>query len=206
LRGHGTAPEALKEVRAEEWIIDFDRAVTAMRQRCEKVFIGGFSTGGLLALIHAARYDSAGVIAINSALKLNNLQVSYIVPTLHAFNEMIAHLHAKGIREWVENNSENPKVNYHKHPLASIAQMERVMTRADKTLSGIDEPILVLQGDNDPVVNPRSARLIYDRVRSRVKKLVLLPRKNHIIVVGEGREEVFAGVYRFITDVLKNMD
>lgn len=44
-------------------------------------------------------YDVDGVIAINSALRLNNLQVSYIVPTLHAFNEMISHLHAKGIKD-----------------------------------------------------------------------------------------------------------
>ena len=202
LRGHGTDPEALKHVSADEWELDFERAFTAMRQVCEKVFIGGFSTGGLLALLHAAQYEVDGVIAINSALKLNNLQVSYIVPTLQAFNEMIAHLHAKGIREWIENKSENPDINYGKHPLASIAQMEKVMTRVDRTLENIRDPILVLQGDKDPVVNPKSAQLIYKRVNSSMKKLVLLPRKNHIIVTGEGNEEVFASVHRFIGDVL----
>ena len=202
LRGHGTDPEALKHVSADDWELDFERAFTAMRQVCDKVFIGGFSTGGLLALLLAAKYDTDGVIAVNSALKLNTLQVSYIVPTLHAFNEMIAHLHAKGIREWIENNSENPTVNYAKHPLASVAQMEKVMTKVDRTLEQITEPILVLQGDTDPIVNPKSARLIYKRVHSPMKKLVLLPRNNHIIVTGEGREEVFESVHRFIGDVL----
>ncbi len=202
LRGHGTDPEALKHISADDWELDFERAFTAMRQVCDKVFIGGFSTGGLLALLLAAKYDTDGVIAVNSALKLNNLQVSYIVPSLHAFNEMIAHLHAKGIREWVDNNSENPEVNYAKHPLASIAQMEKVMTRVEKTLKKITEPILVLQGDTDPIVNPKSAQLIYRRVRSPMKKLVLLPRENHIIVTGEGSEEVFESVHRFIGDVL----
>ncbi|HEB70032.1 MAG TPA: alpha/beta fold hydrolase [Desulfobulbus sp.] len=203
LRGHGTDPEALKHVSADDWELDFERAFTAMRQVCDTVFIGGFSTGGLLALLLAAKYDTDGVIAINSALKLNNLQVGYIVPTLHAFNEMIAHLHAKGIREWIENDSENPTVNYPKHPLASVAQMEKVMTRVDRTLERVTEPILVLQGDTDPIVNPKSARLIYQKVHSPMKKLVLLPRKNHIIVTGEGSEEVFASVRRFIGDVLK---
>ncbi|HHL33395.1 MAG TPA: acyltransferase, partial [Desulfobulbaceae bacterium] len=141
-------------------------------------------------------------IAVNSALKLNNLQVSYIVPTLQAFNEMIAHLHAKGIKEWVESKSENPDINYGRHPLASIAQMEKVMKRVDKTLEHITEPILVLQGDNDPVVNPKSAQLIYRRVHSSMKKLIMLPRKNHIIVTGAGEEEVFETVHRFIGDVL----
>ncbi len=203
LRGHGTDPEALKHISADDWELDFERAFTAMRQVCDQVFIGGFSTGGLLALLLAAKYDTDGVIAVNSALKLNTLQVSYIVPTLNAFNEMIAHLHAKGIREWIENNSENPTVNYAKHPLASVAQMEKVMTRVDRTLEKITEPILVLQGDTDPIVNPKSAQLIYRRVRSPMKKLVLLPRDNHIIVTGEGSEEVFESVHRFIGDVLK---
>ena len=204
LRGHGTDPEALKTVSADDWEVDFERAFTAMRQVCDKVFIGGFSTGGLLALLHAQQYDVDGVIAINSALRLNNLQVSYIVPTLNAFNEMISHLHAKGIKEWVENVSENPEINYAKHPLASIAQMEKVMTRVDKGLKKITEPVLVLQGDKDPVVNPKSAQLIYNKVSSAMKKLVLLPRDHHIIVTGTGTEEVFATVHRFIRDVLEN--
>ncbi|MDX2495790.1 MAG: alpha/beta fold hydrolase [Desulfuromusa sp.] len=203
LRGHGTDPEALLHVSADDWELDFERAFTMMRQVCDKVFIGGFSTGGLLALLHAAQYEVDGVIAINSALKLHNLQVSYIVPTLHAFNEMIAYLHAKGIKEWIDNDTENPAVNYTKHPLASISQMEKVMTRVDKTLEKITDPILVLQGDNDPVVNPKSAHLIYDRVNSSMKKLFLLPRDKHIIVTGEGEEEIFQSVYRFIGDVLK---
>lgn len=203
LRGHGTDPEALKYVSADDWELDFERAFTAMRQVCDKVFIGGFSTGGLLALLHAAQYEVEGVIAINSALKLNNLQVNYIVPTLHAFNEMIATLHAKGIKEWVDNDTENPAVNYTKHPLASIAQMEKVMTKVDKTLEKIANPILVLQGDNDPIVNPKSAQLIYNRVNASMKKLVLVPRDKHIIVTNEGKEEIFQSVYRFIGDVLK---
>ncbi|MBL4901376.1 MAG: alpha/beta fold hydrolase [Desulfocapsa sp.] len=203
LRGHGTNPEALKHVSAGDWELDFECAFTMMRQVCDKVFIGGFSTGGLLALLHAAQYEVDGVIAINSALKLNNLQVSYIVPTLHAFNEMIGYLHAKGIKEWIDNDTENPAINYTKHPLASIAQMEKVMTQVDKTLEKITDPILVLQGDNDPVVNPKSAQLIYHRVNASIKKLVLVPRKNHIIVTGEGADEIFQSVHRFIEDVLK---
>ena len=198
LRGHGTNPEALKNIRETDWEVDLELAVTAMRQVCDKVFVGGFSTGGLLALLHASRYHIDGVIVINSALRLNNLQVSYVVPTLHAFNEMISYLHAKGIREWVQNHSENPDINYDKHPLESIAQMEKAMTKTDKNLRSIKVPILILQGDNDPIVNPKSARFIYNGVKSKWKKLVIIPRNNHNIIVGKGQEEVFESIYRFI--------
>ena len=73
---HSTDPEALKPVTARDCELDFERAFTAMRQVCDKIFIGGFSTGGLPALLHAAQYEVDGVIAINSVLKLNDLKVS----------------------------------------------------------------------------------------------------------------------------------
>ncbi|HIP28333.1 MAG TPA: alpha/beta fold hydrolase, partial [Sulfurovum sp.] len=121
LRGHGTDPLALKEVTMQDWETDFERAFVAMRQVCNKVYIGGFSMGGLLALEHASQYKVDGVIVINSALKLHDLRVSYVVPTLHFFNEMISYLNAKGIMEWIDNSkTEQPEVNYPKHPLSSV--------------------------------------------------------------------------------------
>ncbi len=199
LRGHGTDPEALKHVTAHDWEIDFERAFTAMRQVCDKVFIGGFSTGGLLALIHAAKYRCEGVIALNSALKLHDLRVSYVVPSLQRFNEMIAHLHAKGVMEWIDNaHTERPEVNYHRHPLSSVAQMEKVMHEAAAALAKITAPILIIQGDKDPVVKRESARTIYDCVASTDKKLLLLPRERHAILADERCEEIFEAIEGFI--------
>ena len=201
LRGHGTDPEALKSVSAKDWEIDFERAFTAMRQVCNKVFIGGFSMGGLLALDHAAQYEVDGVIALNSALKLHNLRVSYVVPTLHFFNEMISYLNDKGIKEWIDNShTEQPKINYLKHPLSSVSQMEKIMSKVSSSLQDVTAPILIIQGDNDPIVKRESARRIYDGIKSTDKKLLLLPRDKHGILADEGHDEVFETIYRFIID------
>ncbi|NOR56197.1 MAG: alpha/beta fold hydrolase, partial [Sulfurovum sp.] len=199
LRGHGTDPKALLNVTSKEWETDFERAFTAMRQVCSKVYIGGFSTGGLLALIHGAAYEVDGVIVINSALKLHDLRVSYVVPTLHFFNEMIAYLNAKGIMEWVDNSmTEQPKVNYHKHPLASVSQLEKIMSKVEKTLDQVTAPILIIQGDNDPIVKGESAKLIYEGVSSKEKSLLLLPRERHSILADDQHADVFDAVYGFI--------
>lgn len=199
LRGHGTDPDALLSISAQDWELDFERAFTAMKQVCSKVYIGGFSTGGLLALIHAAQYKADGVIAINSALKLHDLRVSYVVPTLHFFNEMIAYLHAKGIMEWIDNShTEQPKVNYLKHPLASVSELEKVMSKAKESLDKVTEPILIIQGDNDPIVKRESGKLIYDGVQSREKNLLILPRDRHSILADKQHGEVFGAVYQFI--------
>jgi len=199
LSGHGTDPKALMHISKDDWETDFERGFTAMRQVCTKVFIGGFSTGGLLALIHAAQYKAEGVIVLNSALRLHDLRVSYVVPTLHFFNEMISHLHAKGILEWIDNSeTEQPKVNYLKHPLASVYQMEKLMSKVSKTLPKVTAPILIIQGDNDPVVKRESAKLIYDAVSSKDKKLLVLPRERHSILADEKFDEIFEAVHGFI--------
>jgi len=199
LRGHGTDLKALLDVSAEDWEIDMERGFTAMRQVCQKVYIGGFSTGGLIALIHAAQYKVDGVIVINSALKLHDLRVSYVVPTLQFFNEMITYLNAKGIMEWVDNSeTEQPLVNYHTHPLVAVAELEKLMSKASDILSNVTAPILIIQGDEDPVVKRKSARLIYDAVSASDKKLLLLPRKRHSILADEKSDEVFEAVHGFI--------
>lgn len=201
LHGHGTDPTALLHVKSADWERDFERAFTAMREVCTKVFIGGFSTGGLLALIHAAQYKVEGVVVVNSALKLTDLRVSYVVPTLHFFNEMIGYLKAKGIMEWIDNShTEHPTINYHKHPLASVYQLEKIMTKTRYTLNKITDPILIIQGDKDPIVKSESAKLIYDSVSSEDKKLLIIPRKRHAILDDAGSDEVFEAVYRFIGD------
>ena len=201
LRGHGTEPEALKSVSAQDWETDFERAFTAMRQMCKKVFIGGFSMGGLLALDHAAQHEVDGVIALNTALKLHNLHVSYVVPTLHFFNEMISYLNAKGIKEWIDNShTEQADINYLRHPLSSVSQMEKAMSKVSGILQNITAPILIIQGDNDPIVKRESARRIYDGIKSRDKKLLLLPRDKHKILADERHDEVFESIYRFIID------
>lgn len=199
LRGHATDPQALLNVSDKDWLSDFERAFTAMRQVCSKVYIGGFSTGGLLALTHAATYEVDGVIVINSALRLHDLRVSYVVPPLHFFNEMISYLHAKGIMEWIDNSqTEQPQVNYHKHPLASVFQLEKVMSNVEKTLSQVIAPILIIQGDNDPIVKEESATLIYDAVSSQEKSLLLLPRQRHSILADDQHMDVFDALYEFI--------
>jgi len=199
LRGHGTDPQALKEVTMQDWETDFERAFVAMRQVCNKVYIGGFSMGGLLALEHASQYKVDGVIVINSALKLHDLRVSYVVPTLHFFNEMISYLNAKGIMEWIDNSkTEQPEVNYPKHPLSSVAQMEKLMTKVSKSLLNITAPILIIQGDNDPIVKRESGKLIYDGVKSKDKKLLILPRENHSILADDRCAEVFEAVGTFV--------
>ena len=82
--------------------------------------------------------------------------------------------------------------------MASVSQLEKIMSKVTKTLDKVTAPILVIQGDNDPVVKHESAKLIYDGVSATEKKLLLLPRDRHSILADEKSVEVFEAVFGFM--------
>ena len=72
------------------------------------------------------------------------------------------------------------------------------MSKVSNSLHKVTAPILIIQGDNDPVVKSESAQLIYDGVDSKKKRLLMLPREKHSILADKSCNEVFEAVERFI--------
>jgi carboxylesterase len=71
----------------------------------------------------------------------------------------------------------------------------------EDALPSIRIPSLILQGRNDPAVNPRSAKLIFDALASPQKELKWMDFDRHVIVQGERRDEVFREIKTFVESV-----
>lgn len=200
LKGHGTLPEDLREHSFEAWYESLNRGYCALRQTSEKVFILGFSTGGLLALLAASRKQNRfdGVICINSALKLRDVRVNYLVPTLHALRDFLSLFNAK--IDIVENRAEDPTINYTKHYIASIAQLGKLMEETYHHLANLTLPILIVQGDKDPVVNPEGATVIYNKVKSEDKSLDIIDADYHVVINKENSENLYQKIVKFIEE------
>lgn len=198
LQGHGTVSEDLRDSTWEEWYDSFNRGFAAMRQVSKKLFVAGFSTGGLLAILATVRKLNRvdGLIVINAALELQDIRVSYVVPTLNRLNDFLSVFHA-GL-EYVEDEPEFPAFNYKRNYLKSLGELRLLMQECTQALPLVTTPTLILQGNNDPVVKPKSAAKIYDLILSKEKELEYLDFSDHVIVLAKGREKVFESVFRFI--------
>jgi esterase/lipase/1-acyl-sn-glycerol-3-phosphate acyltransferase len=198
LRGHGTLPEDLRDVAYTEWLESFNRGYAAMRQVCNKIYLGGFSTGGLVALLSASRkrYPVEGVICINAALALQDVRVGYAVPALNAVNDFLALFNADV--EYIDLDPENPDINYSRIYVSTLAQLRKLMAETRKGLKHIHVPLLVIQGGNDPVVNPAGAKVIMESVSSKNRELYMPPRDRHVIITGEGSEEIYQKIGAFM--------
>ena len=197
LKGHGTLPEDLRDVHYEAWIESMNRGYAAMRQVCKKVYLGGFSTGGLIALVCASRKKRslAGVVCINTALKLNDIRIDY-AKSMHVLNNFLSLFNAD--LEYIEHKADYPETNYSKLYVSTLAQLKSLMSETNRVLKQIDTPLLVIQGNNDPVVAAVCAETIISKTSSTHKEILMAERDRHIIVQGEGREEVFKKVVSFM--------
>jgi esterase/lipase/1-acyl-sn-glycerol-3-phosphate acyltransferase len=204
LRGHGTSPEDLADRTYQEWITSVDAGYAIIRNICKRVVVGGFSTGGGLALELAARDPSiAGVFAVCPPLRLHHL-FSKLVPTVNGLNRLLEKIQIGGIKkEFLENKPEHPEINYLRNPISGIRELERLMRYTHSKLSNIEMPALVVQSQGDPVVDPKGSKEIFEHLGSSDKSYLLLNFLRHGILLGEGSGLVHEAIGAFVDRLIK---
>lgn len=125
LPGHRTTPREMNRCRWEDWTAACERAYDEVASRCEHVFVGGESMGGLLALCLASRHpEIVGVMSYAAALKLPySFQRAIILPLLAPF---IAYL-PKGQGQL--SAADARWQGYDHNPLRAARQLPRYSTR-----------------------------------------------------------------------------
>jgi esterase/lipase/1-acyl-sn-glycerol-3-phosphate acyltransferase len=199
LAGHGTAPEDLAGTSYEQWVESVEEAYVVLRHSCDKIIIGGFSMGAGLALELACRVkDYQAVFAVAPPMQLNDLG-SYFVPAIDAWNSMIKKIRLSSIaKEFLENDPENPHINYTRNPVAGIHQLEMLMDQLSPQLKTMEKPVLVVQSRKDPVVSPKGTQRLFEKLGSKVKEYYLFDYDRHGILTGRGVERVFQSIENFI--------
>ena len=205
LRGHGTAPEDLAERSYMDWIVSVEEGYAIMRSMCDGIIIGGFSTGAGLSLDLAARVQGhpkvKGVFAVAPPMKLQDYS-SRFVPAVDTWNSLMKRLRIESIRkEFVENSPENPHINYLRNPISGVREIDRLMDQVAPKLENITIPALIIQSAQDPVVNPKGSRKIFDRIASENKEYRLFNFPRHGILLHEGSEKVHRAVGQFVRDL-----
>lgn len=200
LKGHGTSPVNLKSTEWEDWYASYLNGYAILKQKCNHIIAAGFSTGGLLALLMAAEKNEKiqAVISVNAALKINDIKVN-LVPGVHFWNELLDLFNTqKGKKEFVVDVPENPHINYAKNYLKGVYELTRLMDKCGNKLKCVTAPALIIQGNNDPVVNPKSSDIIFKEIASNSKEIYKPERDNHVIILGEGRDQIFVKISQFL--------
>ena len=200
LKGHGTAPEDLERTHWEEWYESLNRGYAIIKSYTDEIILGGFSTGGCMALMGAGLKTNKikAVFSINAPRKLRQFSAK-LAPSVASFNNLLKRIKGSPTGwEYVENNPENEHINYKRNPLASVGELVHAMDAMEDQLSKIVVPTLIMQASQDPTVDPSSGQDIFSQVGTPLKELVVMERENHGIVNGVGSEDVFDRVRYFL--------
>ena len=205
LKGHGTAPEDLASCSYGDWIESMDAGYAVISNLCRRVIVGGFSTGAGLALDLAQRLpEVAGVFAVSTPLRLQDMAARF-VPAVDVWNRIMERFHLDEAKKtFVDNNPENPHINYHKNPISGVRELERLMTSLEPRLEQISAPALIVQSREDPVVSPKGTERIFKLLGSTDKQMVMFNFNRHGILLGEGAERVYRSIGNFVEHIRKN--
>ncbi len=195
LPGHGKTPAALDGIRYEEWM---QTAVSHYHQLAtvhEHVFVGGESTGGVLALALAARYpEIAGVLCYAPALKL---QMPFFMPPIISLGAMLRIHFPKP-----ESDNNAYWQGYEVQPMSGVRALLRLNKDVRRRLPSIKQPLLIIQGRNDKTVAPDCGDLIRAGVQTAVYEHHWLENSGHVLLVEEEIETAVEITLRFIDTVV----
>ncbi|MHA1557686.1 MAG: alpha/beta hydrolase [Candidatus Heimdallarchaeota archaeon] len=201
LPGHGTTIDELKTTNYKDWYQEYERAYQKLAEVCDEIFIGGLSLGGALTLHFATQNDVAGVIAMAAPAKLKQP----VMPILLAFGSIFRKIAVKKSKKELAGQQKYNILAYKKYPIGPARSLVKLILKIKKNLANITAPILIIQGLLDARWLRVSSIIIFDKVSSDDKELILLRESPHNLTEGPEVDNVQKTIYQFIKRKSKNL-
>lgn len=179
LPGHGSTPEDLNQRRWPEWVAAVEAAYTAVARRCARVFIGGESMGGMLALQVASRHpEAAGVLLYAPAIQTNaRLPDIALAAALSRWQPLIAK------RQGPPSAVDALWQGYDVYPTRALLQFFQLQWETRRRLPHVTQPLFTIQGRLDETVHPLAGALIGAGVASADQELHWMEHSSHCVVL-----------------------
>ena len=184
LKGHGTSPWDLRDRNWHDWAESVARGYDIAKAFSQSVHIVGFSTGGLLALHHAAMHPQARirtVTCVSAPIHFKNKNMVF-VPLVHHTNKLVSWVNSEGLVPFTPNKPENPEINYQHIPVRALYQLQQFIDHMRKDSINIDADVYIYQGDEDPVVDPDSLETLDKLVVATRKSVISLRSDRHGVI------------------------
>jgi carboxylesterase len=197
LPGHGDTPDTLNHTRWQDWTEAIAEAYRRIASACERVFVGGESMGALLALYLASEQpEIAGILAYAPALhvsRLTTLKARLVRPFIRTVPKRTLHYDANG--QWQ---------GYTVNSIPAFLQLIHFQRQVRRRLPAIRQPLLIVQGRLDTVIDLRGVGVLYREIGSPIKELHWLDHSGHLVILDHEIDEVVTLTLRFLEGLNSN--
>jgi carboxylesterase len=183
----------------KDWTNTVEKAYQDLARQYSRVFVGGESLGGLLALYLAERYERiAGNLLYAPALKLRGVwRARFIAPFIKTIPKSHSGADPAGHLPWQ---------GYTVLSVPAVNQLRIFQNLVSKELSSIRQPTMIFHGKLDLRIAPRSSQFLYKRISAEKKELILLETTGHTILLDVEREFVYQKTLDFIMGICATTD
>lgn len=197
LSGHGTKPELLEHVTWHDWVKDIDRAYNRVKKQYKKVYIGGMSMGGNLALHVAERNPQVdGVILMSTPYNMRFEKFGFCAARVT--QQFIQYKRKYYPRLWKAQPSITQLISYQYYPISSAFEAFKAIKNSLTYLENIKQPIFVIQPEHDHLVSRKSVQKFYNKVGSTKKEIRYIKEANHNFMGNGQHMDVFQDVVNFV--------
>jgi carboxylesterase len=193
LPGHGTRWEDMQLTGWQDWYAEVDRELRNLRDRCERVFVGGLSLGGALALRLAAKHGEgvAGVLVVNPANRVHGL-FAYTLPVSRHLVRT-----APGIAGDIAKEGA-VELAYTRVSLHAAHSVRNFFRQVDGELPQVTQPLLLLRSRQDHTVPAADSERILSRVSSTDVTEIVLEQSYHVATLDHDADRIFEESLEFI--------
>jgi len=189
LKGHGKSSRDLKGVKYSEWISSAEEEFIKLGSECDKIYLAGFSMGGLISINIAIKHEVQGIIFMNTP---------------------VYHWDIKRITINIMNDIQNRNSEYIKFylkaiiafPIEALYNFKSILIKTKPLINSIDCPIFIAQALKDDTVHKKSAEYIFKNISSEKKLIKYYKNSNHIICQSPDKEELFDDIREFVQESL----
>ncbi|KML68791.1 alpha/beta hydrolase [Pectobacterium peruviense] len=147
LPGHGTRPSDLLHVTVDDWRKVVAEQAAILSKEVDEVYLGGFSTGGNLALEYASQHSEIkGLVLFSPAIKSNE-KYDFMTPLLSVFTDWLMPPRP--------GYPEQLATRYMRVPTNGFAQYYYSSSgvRSQLAKKPYDKPVLIVLAEHDSVVD-----------------------------------------------------
>lgn len=191
-KGHGVAPEQLVTTAPTDWWQDVLAAYqTLVDDGYEQIAVAGLSLGGVFTLKLATEKPVLGAISMCAPMTMRTTDKMFEGVLLYAHN-------FKKFEGKDEATIEQQVAEIKQHGMPSLTALQQLVQDVRNELDLVYAPLLVVQATHDEVIDPQSARIIYEGVSSDEKDLKWYDNSGHVITLDKEKEQLHEDIYTFL--------
>jgi carboxylesterase len=191
LPGHGGDRDLMRKAGWKDWVAASEQSLLELSSRCSKVTVIGFSMGAIIGALLGVKYSLDRLVLMSPPVLYTN------PPEL-----------VKGASEAFRGRlGDNPEATEYlkeyfrrlfRAPVRSLNELHRLIKTAQPAFDRLQVPTLIMQGERDDLAHPKGAKMLYERIPAKEKKLVMLPNSRHLICNDCERDVLLREVHQFL--------